>query len=384
MKKLISTILLFQFLLGPVASSASSGEEKIREREIYESKRCGTIKLVEHESLDFNAEPNVCRLDAGLLDESFKTQKGETEIYYSSSMLDMSKSTSKIIDQILLDKILVMAKKRLEGFNLINNLPESEDKKEILEEINKFKELLLNSKKGAIHQIRTILSVYPDIQDELIKQNPDYKALICKYEVWKHKREIFLKIAKISSKIVSIAVLMGAIVLPVVGIFGYISVASLGPLFIAMGGAQIGFSSANIMATILNWDEVRTGRMAKKLIEADEQIGQYIKVLQKDPQKNSNLILQLRPLLLSETTKKELKELKKIKNNHLKSVITNSLRVFSGIALIAAGNALNSHFKDFKTNDPAEVTNTENINPVVGPNDPSEPGGFLTDDGGGF
>lgn len=378
LKKILSLVLVSQFIL-PWAAMA-------KEKNHYESKKCGEFIIISN--THSNAQISVCRNDNGVMDDGNKTPEGITQIVAPEAIVEGARNSSKIIDEILLKEVKERAEKKLEGFKTITDLPDNKDTKELKEQVAAFKKLILESKKGAIHQIRTILSVYPEIEDELITDHPEYKTLLCKYEVWKHRREILEKVTKISAKIVSILLVLGTAG-TVVAFFGLFSIAMMGPIMMALGATEVGIGGLQIFSSIENWDDVRAGGIAKKLLKFDKELHDYIVLLQKSPEKNKKEILELQKLTLSSNDIKDLKNLKKVKNKRIKELIGGGIKMVLGTATFIGGAALKERFSDFHTNDPAIITNQggNGTLPGSGGNDPVDPGGdgpggFPTDDGG--
>lgn len=366
MIKIINFILIFQLILSSISYADDENS--------YESKKCKLFfNVSEVEGL--SEEVQICK------------EGSQVNLAVPKDMFDLNQSTSRIIDEILLQKILPLAQKRMSGFDVINTLPESKEKEELIEEVNNYKKILLPTKKNAIHQIRTILTLYPDIERELITQDPSNAALICKYNVWRHRREILGRVATISSKIVSLALIVGSLTASGAVVFGAMSASSLGPLMIALGAGQTVAAGFEFFATVQNWDDVRAGRWAKARLEIDDNVKKKIKELEKDPANNQALIDSLQSTSLLAYERKELKELNKVKNKRIKTIVTSSIKAITGILAIYGGASIKDHFKDFKTTEPAKVINPLNNSPGSGTlpgsggNDPGS-NGFLTNDGG--
>ena len=372
MKKIISSMIIFQFLI-PIQAFAAKDKTK------FDSKKCGDFVIIS--DVDSTNQIEVCRLDNGVMDRELHTREAKTVIHAPDAIVESAKSSSQVIDIVLLQEVRARAQKKLEGLKKIEELPENDQTHELKENAKWLKEFVLSNKHSAIHQIRTILSVYPDIEDDLVKENPDYKSLLCKYEVWKHRREILNKVAKITSKIVTIALILGTAATGI-GFFGLLSMASMGPIMIALGATEVGAGGFQIYGSLLNWDDVRAGKLAKHLLSLNSGVNDYIKELQKDPTKNAVLIKEFQEITLSKKDIEDLKDIKKLKNDRIKELINGSFKVLIGASTVAGGVFLKSRFSEFKTDGPANPVNTTGPNPLPGSGGNDGGGGFLTDDGG--
>lgn len=379
-RKLLSLFLVIQFILPSIALAQNKKEKnRAKPQYEYESKKCGQFTVI----TDFESDSNlrVCREDNGVLDENFKTKGGSTVIYVPESIAQSGKKASRIIDSVLLIEIKKKAEEKLKALDEIFKLPETAETQELKEDVRELKSMILESNKSPIHQIRTILSVYPDIEDEIVKENPEYKALICKYEVWKHRREVIAKVAKITGKILT-GLILASTIATGVAFMGVFSIAMMGPIFVALGVAEIGAGGFQMFGAFSNWDDVRAGKIAKQLLNFDKELSAYIKLLQKEPTKNKQIILELQAVQLSETDKKELKDLKKLKNKRIKDVVNGSLKVVLGGMSVWGGHLLNKRFKDFTSDQDAVISNDGGVDPFGGGSGGNDGGGFPTDDGG--
>lgn len=351
----------------------------------YNSKRCGEFIIIS--DIQASSQITVCRDDKSsenqVLDDGYKTPEATTYITVPDEIIEEVKNSSKIVDEILLKELKARATKKLEGFKYILDLPDTEETVPLKKQVAAFKNSLLDSKKGAIHQIRTILSVYDGLKDELINDHSEYKTLLCKYEVWKHKREVLEKVAKISSKIVKYLLLAG-VAGTALAFFGTFSIAMMGPIIIALGATEVGVGGLQLLSSGANWDDVKAGTIAKKLLKFDSELHDYIEDLQKNPAKNELLILQLKDLELTQNQKEDFKNLKKLKKARIKELIGGGLKIVSGVGVLVGGVALQKRFSDFKSTDPAVFSNGTGGAPGGTGNDGDGDGdgGFYIDDGG--
>lgn len=365
LKKILSIMIILS--LPQIAHSWS------RDRDTYESKKCGQIKIKPTEDKD---SPEVCRLDNGVMDIGHKTKGSLSEIMAPLAFISKTKHAGEVVDEVLLEKIKEKAQQKLKGLDPIMALPDNEETSELKNEVKEFRSLVLNSKADPIHQIHSILSIYPTIQDEILAQHPDYEPLFCKYEVWKHRRLTLNKVAKVSSKIMTLSILVGT--LPAVGaaFYGVFSIQTLGTVMMAVGGTEVGLAGFHAFTVGQNWDDVRAGRMAKRLLKINDELKDYIKDLQKNPADNEAQILAAQSLLISPSEQKELKELNKQKNERVRELISSGLRVVLGSLTFKAGHVIHKRFSDFKTSEPASIVNPHNGGGGGGGN------GFPVDDGG--
>ena len=371
-KRILSLIMIFQMAF-PLSLWA-------RDKEEYDSKKCGHFKIIS--DVDNNNTMTACRLDSGVLDRDNKTKNSETNVYAPAAIVEAAKNSSRIIDEVLLAEVKKMAQEKMKPLEAIYNLPDNKETIDLKEAVTEFKKMILESDKSAIHQIRIILSVYPQMEDELRKNHKDYDALLCKYEVWKHNREILAKFAKITGKVMTALLLVASVGTAIPAFMGVFSITVLGPILLGLGIAESATGGFKMFATLKNWDDVPAGRIGKLRLRFNGELVSYIDDLQKEPVKNEHEILELQKLLLSSQEKKEMKDLRKQKNSRIKALVSSSLEIMLGAASVAGGSFLKARFNNFNPKGAAQTTGG-GVNPLPGSggNDPGA-GGFPTDDGG--
>ena len=373
MKSLIHWLLVSSFFL-PSLSFAAKDKSK------YASKTCGEFILLD--DVKDEEAGYACRLDDGLMDFNYKTPQGRSEIHVTHAIFEGNKDSSRVIDELILQELRKKVAAKLLPLKKIEDLPDGPETEDLKKEVKKFKEMVLDESKKPIHQIRMILSVYPDLEDEILKESPEYKTLFCKYEVWKHKKELLLKISRVSSKVVTGLALLGSLPLGVVSFFGLFSIQTFASILVAVGVVRSASGAFDLTQVLGNWDDVRAGRIAKEALVVDNRIGELLVTLQKDPKPNAEKIHALRSLRLSAKDVKDLKQVKKLKGERSRQLISSAVKIVLGAVAVKAAFSLKERFSDFETTEKAQVTNPDS-HPIHGSggND-NDGGGHVGDDGG--
>ena len=373
--KLLSFILAFELIM-PIQAFAKKEVEDGAEVDI---RACGNFVIKADQEDDF-ASPTVCRTDDKITDKRWKTKDAEVELHVSKSQLAKAKSPKQLMDQVLLEMIQQKVKAKLESFAWLNSIEniKSEDpavKKQIKEVTDKYeefkKQVLKDDGKGAKHEVQKLLTLYPDIEDEILQSHPDYKPLICKYELHKHRE----KILKICAKTLAIS---AAIVTLVGGpATAYFWIPALPKILMIAGGAETIAGALKIGDAIVKWDDVRAANTAKTLLQFNKENEDLLSKLKKDPEKNKEAIKYLQDHRLSSSEIDRLKNVKKLKRKEYTQLLGGLMNTAFGAAAIYGGVWAGKQFMDFKAKAPANVTD-----PYV---PPTTGGGYTgpgADDGG--
>ena len=344
----------------------------------WNSRRCGKINVIASDSPRENSSL-VCRLDSGLFDDEYLTEEGRTNIYVQPQLAELYNKTTKLIDHVLLQEVLKEVEKRLKALDPIFALPNKKDYQEIKNATREFKEMLLNSDDKPGKQLKTLFKLYPDILDKIYKDQPDYKALLCRYKVKEKRRQWWKKFFKVSSVIVGWAAVVLAPATFGVGLVGLIPASSIGPILTAMGITNAALAGGDLAINLSDWSDYKAGSVAKDLLKIDKALKRKIKDLLSNPEENKKEILTLQIIRLAPNSREALKNTKKFRGKKIKEIIASSLRLFLGVALIKGGSELDKTFGDFDEPGEVEIINSINSSNSSGA---SGNGNFGSDDGG--
>ncbi len=356
MKKMITFILLITFCTQSINLYAFERKHVSD----YEMKNCG--KFTVYKEFNGKDEIEVCRLDEALTDTVKKTKGAEVQIGISENLLNTFDDVSEVIDAALLVQVKEKAKSRIETVlggweKSVCSISTEKECKDIQEDISNIRKSLEDEKIAPKKQIIKYLTIFPDIEDEIVAKNPEYKPLICKYEIWKHRQKVIKTIAKWLGRASLLTLLVAA---PVVG---YFSITSAPALMIGGGIGEVIANGAKIKVRVSEWSEVKAATLSKKLLGFYNDVQNLIDVLNKDQNKYKDEITKLQKLLPAQNEMNRLKDVKKLKTKAYKELVGGILGTAFGVAAVWGGLELYKRFADFRTDTPAVNTNQPTVDP---------------------
>ena len=342
---------------------------------------CGVFKIIA--DLPEDETSNVCRIDDRRNDGKFKTKDAAVDVHISQAVLNHAKSGRQILDQVLLNMIHELVQKKIDSFAWVHAVENEKNVNpdvaktisEVKEKYAEFvKEVMTDEGKGPQHEIRKLLTLYPDIEAQILELNPSFRPLICRYELRKHRIKILQGFAKGLAIAASIAILAGG---PATA---YFWIPALPKILMIAGGVESLTGVLKIGTAIAKWDDVRAASTAKTLLAFYKDNDELLKKLQKDPTRNAAMIAYLQDHRPSPSELDRLKDIKKLKRKEIAHLLGGLLNTAFGAAAIYGGVWAGKQFSDFKATTPAHVTD-----PYTPPNGGgSNPGGSVPggDDGG--
>jgi hypothetical protein len=308
------------------------------------SRKCGEFELISESIEDYST--SACRIDDGIGDRGYKTPDAKTQIYVSRNEQSLIKNVGEAVDYVLLDiirkKVKSKFQKKLSELNI-------QQEKSFYDAYIRMQNKILDDGKSAKSQVRKLLTLFPDLENEILQDNPEYKPLICRYEVWKHNRATIRKIA-FTLTVIELAALLTAAPLAASVIFtASIDRALLVSQLLMTGGiAGIIGGALQIENNIATWDEVTAAKNAKMLLKFYNDIDNEIKKLQKEPDLNRQKILELQKWLPNHQEIEELKLTKKKQFKHYKDLFSGLTRVGLGITMVYGGKELFDMLSQFE------------------------------------
>jgi hypothetical protein len=344
------------------------------EEHIYkalESKQCGMVSIQYSEG--FDKKDQVCRLDNSLSDIQNLTPMANVSILIGNDISSHIKSSEKILYEVLLQKIAPLVEERIKPLDKIGGLElPGKIREETLKDLKEFKDKLFSSKRSARSKLETFFDLYPDLADEILKENPEFRPLVCRFDVWKKRKDKWMKGLRISSKVLAWTAIIASLPTLGAGFVGAFPVTILGPIYKALGLAQIGLSASSLTGHLLTLNELSSARLAKDYLRIDNELSKTLKNLQKEPEKNQNSIREIQAMQLSEAQKTSLKDVKRDGAKKKRQMIGSLLQLTLGVIEFKFGDFLNEHFKNYESSGPAET-----INSPIKPRNPLD-----LDDGG--
>ena len=346
-------MIIFQLAI-PLQAFA---KEKPTDGEEVDIHACGVFKIIA--DLPDDETSSVCRLDDRASDGVFKTKGSAVDVHISQAVLNHAKSGKQIIDQVLLNMIHELVQKKINSFAWASVLGSekalgpkvAKTVSDIKEKYAEFvKEVMTDEGKGPQHEIRKLLTLYPDIEAQILDANPEFKPLICRYELRKHRIKILEGFGKGLAIAASIAILAGG---PATA---YFWIPALPKILMIAGGVEVLTGTLKIGTAIAKWDDARAASTAKTLLEFYKANESLIKLLQKDPVRNSDEISYLQDKRPSPIELERLKNIKKLKRKEISQLLGGLLNTAFGAAAIYGGVWAGKQFSDFKATAPAHVT----------------------------
>jgi hypothetical protein len=323
------------------------------------TRKCGEFELLT-ETLD-GFTSDACRIDDGIEDDRFKTIGGKTKIHVPEETLKISKNIGEVIDRVLLDLIRQKVQAK---FSAKLALIDFQNEQTFYDAFISMQKKILNDGKAPKSQIRKLLILFPEIEEEILKDNPNYKSLICRYEVWKHNQAIIKKVA-LALSVIELAAFVGAA--PIAG--SIILTANidrallLSQILIGGGVAGVLAGALQVENDIANWDQVTAAKNAKMLIKFYSNIDNKIKQLKKDPVMNKEKILEMQKWLPTEPEREQLKKTKSMAFKEYKSLFFGLSKVGLGVTMLYGGDELFKMISKFQKDSPAGNPTSGSIDP---------------------
>ncbi|MFZ4715464.1 MAG: hypothetical protein ACOYL6_17195 [Bacteriovoracaceae bacterium] len=338
-KKIVSLIISIHFII-PTAFA----DQGLEAKKTISSKKCGDFEVV-LDIADFETT-EAYRCDDGIDDKKYKTPGGKVKLHVSEKTFSLVKNVDEVADLVLLNlirkKIKVRFDEKLAKLDLTNQKP-------FYDAYIKMQNQILNDGKSPKRQIRKLLVLFPDIEKEIEMNNPDYKTLICRYEVWKHNQKIIKDIA-IGFSILEMAALLAAapIAASVVLAANVDKAYLLAQILIVGGAAGIIGGALQIQNDITKWDQVTASKNAKMLLKFYEQVEDEIKKLRKDQVANKEKIIEYQKWLPTESELQQLKQTKKLAFKEYKSLFLGLTKVGLGVVLVFGGSEVLKMLSNFE------------------------------------
>ncbi|MBC7691700.1 MAG: hypothetical protein H7222_08005 [Methylotenera sp.] len=383
-----------QFTEAEIAESGAAGDKdkkgfrlwpfrkKAQDKSAFESRKCGNFKI--EADLSESGDPLVCRTDDGMGTRRYKTKHAQVQLHVPQAMIDISRDSSEIIDRVLLDTLQSKVDDRFKKtFGWVDSLEDKAQAADLRKAFTALKEKILDQKESEPkHQIRKWLALYPELEEEMTREHPEFAPLICRYEVWKHRESFLKSVGMAAGALGGIGVLLAG------PLAWYLWVPALPKILLAAGALKLGSGALKVQGAVAGWDKVKAATLANKMLKLYDETQDYINELRKNPNaENLALIKSLQSQLPSEQELTHLKEVKRGKKRTFLAVGSGLWTSSFGLAAVYGGLKAMKLFSDFKTDAPAQVTNpvgTGGVGPGgVGTGDGGPPpGGFGGDDGG--
>jgi hypothetical protein len=247
------------------------------EASTVETKRCGDFYILEN---SISAETVICQDNSEYKsdDKTYKTKNSEIVVAPSKEILELSHNSQKILDRILYEKVKELVKKKFEETFAFARSSNEPDLLKALQDAEKalFKEKNINPKK----EVQKFLSLFPDIERSLILEDPNYKPLLCQYEVHKHREKFLRKFSRVLGIIATVGGASGVIAA------GMLSLPMIPAAFYALSVLKVSSGTLKIRNSLSTWTDVHSEKVAKKLLNVYEALDEEKEELEKN---NKNL-----------------------------------------------------------------------------------------------
>lgn len=325
----------------------------------WDSKKCGEILVVSDKTIEIPENYVVCRYDDRLKENGVYTHGSKTTIYVNEEINETIKSHKKIIDHVLLQELLPLLKEKLKPLEEVYSLPDNKETAKIKKEVTELKKELFNSKLSAKKQVARILHLYPDLTDKIYAQD-NLRPLLCRYHTKEMRKQKWLKVLRISGKIVAAALVIGGLIGGGAGILGAIPLASVAGIIEGVGLANIGLNMAELGLQISSWGPVRAKKLADNLLEIDNAIAKELgKAQQQDPI-DADLVLKLQSLRLPPNLRKELNDVKSKGKAHRRRTLGAGLRVILSSLISWGGSEVKDYVEGY--DDVGNINYIDNTN----------------------
>lgn len=319
------------------------------------SRKCGEFIIIEETHL---METVLCQTnqDSNTDDSTYKTPNSKLTIVPSEELLSLTHKSQKILDYVLYEKVLEKVKER---FDETFEFAKSSNEPELLDALTKARESILSEKKvNPRNEIRKFLALFPEIENELIKENPEYKPLLCQYEAWKHREKFLRRFSRVLGIIGTVAGISGIIAASM------LNIPMLPVAFYALSVVKMTSGTLKMRNAVATWSDVQTAKVAKKMIrvfdEAKDQLDdleKHKKTLLKEEKspaitqeiketeekiKSLSLALDENKKLMKDL-KKDVKAGKTIKRELVSGILDTTIGAFA----LWGGNIASNQLKDF-------------------------------------
>jgi hypothetical protein len=236
------------------------------------SKKCGDFYVVESNS---TMNESTC-LGNGLYtdEQNYKTPDSQVLVFADKEIFKLTNKSQEIIDYVLYQKVLQKVKERFsEAFEFAKESKEPELLKALKDAE---KELFQKDSKNPKKETQKILSLFPDIEDEILEETPDYKPLICQYQARKHREKNLRKFSRVLSAIGMVGGLSGIIAA------GIINIPMMPVAFYALSFVKMSSGTLKIRNAVANWNEVQSAKVAKRLLKVFDQAKKELDSLEEE------------------------------------------------------------------------------------------------------
>lgn len=298
-------------------------------------------------------------------DVEFKTAGRVTEVSVPKNVHELYKNQKDIIDHVFLEKVLKKAQERFDEAMSFAKESQEPELQKALEEARK--ETLKTDPKNPRVEIRKLLSLFPGIRDDLIKEDEANRALICQYEVWKHREHFIKKFTKVLGVIGTIGGLAG------VGAAAILSIPLIPAALYTLAGLKVATGGLKIRNSIAHREELAAGKAAKLMIEVHKGMEEELKDLKdlkkdlgkiKNPDAdqqaeisdiNQRIIKLNTALTSSEKQFSELASAVKDRKNNIKNLVSGIASTTFGSLALLGGLYATDRLSDFEA-DPSSTT----------------------------
>lgn len=339
------------------------------------NRRCGSLDVIT--DIPEGDSPQVCRSGEPWEQRGYQTRGARLQLHIPGSMAEGARNAGEIGDRVLLDLLREKVAERFgKSFAYINaDLGSSPKAEEIRKELAELRSQIFSTdpdQPRAKHQIRRLLVLYPLLEDEIVAEHPEYRPLICRYEVWKHRQKVLKTVSKVLSLAGTVAVLVGG------AATAYLWMPALPAVLLAGGALQTAGSTVKVAQVIDSWDEVSAGKYAARVLEVYADTDKLIKKLKKDPNADPDQIRELQDSLPSQQEIAHLREVKKGRAKAWRRIISGVMGTALGIGAMYGGIQALDRLGDFSTSGNATISNPSS----GGGSNGGLPPGTLGDDGG--
>jgi hypothetical protein len=322
------------------------------------SKKCGDFLIVDDsESFETTICQESAQFDAS--DENYKTKTSKLVVLPSKELWELTHDSQKILDQLLYEKIKKLVKLRFSETFAFARTSNNKDLLKALQDAER--ELFKEKKNNPRKEVQKFLSIFPDLERSLVLEDPNFKPLLCQYEVHKHREKNLRKFSRVLGLIATVGGASGIIAA------GMLSIPMIPAAFYAMSVLKISSGSLKIRNSLATWTDVHSEKVAKKMLdvfnESEEEKNDLehenkkLKKLKSTPelsltiQNNNERIRQIemhlkesKPIIMD--LKKAVGQGKRIKRELISGILDTAL---ASVAFVG-GNFSGKQLKDFHPN----------------------------------
>jgi hypothetical protein len=280
----------------------------------------------------------------------YETRGSKTRIGVPEDILASTKNVQDIINHYFLK---VIEDKVRENFKQAFHFADQENSSELNSAIREAHSAVFHDgPKNPGDRIKRYLALFPDIEAQLLMEQPELKPLFCQYEVWKHRRDRWRKTGKILGRISSIAGYSGIIASAILALPALpVAVMSVGAIKVVSGG--IGLS-----ANIASMSDHSAGKAAKEVLSFQKTLKKHIEKLGKEKAslpapERATIEVRMKNLEKAvntiESHRSELEDAVKKRKAVRQGIVSNLLNIGLGSVMIHGGLQLQEKFKDFRS-----------------------------------